>query len=204
MKSLEVIARPHFNKADLAWLTDIRSRRAGSRGAPFLHWSSPASAPRPPPSSPPSHLHQGALPATIRFRLRSALVVPEPALGRFHVFLIPDEGFGAILKLHDALHVGPVAAGPAPGQPLPAPHHRRHDPDYASARDLALRLEPAFDRHPGRIDALEVEPELAKSSSWWRRSRFRSKAGSGQGQRLAVPPAAHTPTVIPGRRERSD
>lgn len=31
METLEVIARPRFDKADLAWLTDIRSRRAGSR-----------------------------------------------------------------------------------------------------------------------------------------------------------------------------
>ena len=31
-------------------------------------------------------------------------------MGRFHVFLIPDEGFGAILKLHDALHAGPITA----------------------------------------------------------------------------------------------
>jgi hypothetical protein len=36
MESLEVIARPHFDKDHLAWLTDIRSRRAGSRGAPYF------------------------------------------------------------------------------------------------------------------------------------------------------------------------
>ena len=36
LNTLEVIAHPQFEKADQAWLTDIRARRAGSRGAPYF------------------------------------------------------------------------------------------------------------------------------------------------------------------------
>jgi 2'-5' RNA ligase len=156
MESLEVIAAPHFDKADLAWLTDIRSRRAGSRGAPYftLVFASLDMA----PADFTTAIRANAKDIhPIRFRLRSALVVPETVVRRFHVFLIPDEGFGAILKLHDALHAGPVRAALRQDSPY-LPHITvATTPDYAGARDLALSLNRRdIDIH-GRIDTLQVE-----------------------------------------------
>ena len=109
MESLEVIARPHFDKADLAWLTDLRSRRAGSRGAPYFTLVFTAG------DMTPADFVAAVRPVAkrfhaMRFRLRSALVTPEPTVGRFHIFLIPDEGFGAILRLHNALQSAPIDA----------------------------------------------------------------------------------------------
>ena len=156
MESLEVIARPHFDKADLAWLTDIRSRRASSRGAPYftLVFSGVDLAPTSFADAIRAHV-EGVHP--IRFRLRSALVAPEPTVGRFHVFLIPDEGFGAILKLHDALHTGPIAAALRTDTPY-LPHITvATTTDHAAARKLAQALnQGGVDIH-GHIDALQVE-----------------------------------------------
>ena len=156
MESLEVIARPHFDKADLAWLTDIRSRRAGSRGAPYftLVFSTNDIAAE---AFTKTVRDRAKTVHPIRFRLRSALVVPEPVVGRFHVFLIPDEGFGAILKLHDALHTGPIKGALRQDSPY-LPHITVATmADHAAARALAFSLNQGdIDIH-GHIDALLVE-----------------------------------------------
>jgi len=156
VETLEVIARPHFDKADLAWLTDIRSRRAGSRGPPYFTLIFHGA-----PMTPTAFAEQVRKVAAdvprIRFHLRSALVVPEPTVGRFHVFLIPDEGFGAILKLHDALHVGGIEAALRSDTPY-LPHITvATTTDYDIARKLAQALNMGGVDIPGHIEALEVE-----------------------------------------------
>ena len=156
MESLEVIARPHFEKADLAWLTDIRSRRAGSRGPPYFTLVFPG-VDLPPRAFADQVRRNAEGAARIRFRLRSALVVPELVVRRFHVFLIPDEGFGAILRLHEALHRGPLEAAIRTDTPY-LPHITvATSTDRAKARDLAHALNlRGLDIH-GHIDALTVE-----------------------------------------------
>ena len=142
MESLEVIARPHFEKADLAWLTDIRSRRAGSRGPPYFTLVFPGVEMDPAAFAAQIRRSAHDIPR-IRFRLRSAMVVPEPTVGRFHVFLVPDEGFGAILKLHDALHVGPIEAAIRPDTPY-LPHITvATSPERAVARKVGRKVRRA-------------------------------------------------------------
>ena len=156
MESFEVIARPHFDRADLAWLTDIRSRRAGSRGEPYftLVFSAVDASPAAFVAGVRARVKDVH---AIRFRLRSALVAPEPSVGRFHVFLIPDEGFGAILKLHDALHTGPVAAALRKDSPY-LPHITvATSPNFDTARNLAIALNNGVIDIHGHIDALQVE-----------------------------------------------
>lgn len=156
MESLEVIARPHFDKADLTWLTDIRSRRAGSRGPPYFTLVFPGADMSPQDFAAHVRGVAAGIPK-IRFRLRSAMVVPEPTVGRFHVFLIPDEGFGAILRLHDALHTGPLE--PALRQETPyIPHITvATSADHATARKVAQALNQGGVDTAGHIEALEVE-----------------------------------------------
>lgn len=156
MPTLEVIARPHFSPADLAWLTDIRSRRAGSRGTPYFTLVFPGTELA--PAAFAQAIRKRAEPIhPIRFRLRSALVVPEHLAGRFHVFLVPDEGFAAILRLHDALHTGPISAALRRDTPY-LPHVTvATSPDYDMARKLAFALNSGGFDIAGVIDALEVE-----------------------------------------------
>jgi hypothetical protein len=156
LESLEVIARPHFEKADLAWLMDIRSRRAGNRGDPYFTLVFPGAEMSTQDFAAAVRAHAKGI-CAIRFRLRSALVAPEPVVGRFHVFLIPDEGFGAILKLHDALHAGPIKAALRPDGPY-LPHitvATLSDPE--AARELAHVLNRKDIDIRGHIDTLHVE-----------------------------------------------
>lgn len=156
MDSLEVIARPHFDKGDLAWLTDIRSRRAGSRGPPYFTLVFPGAQMEAHAFAEQIRRNAGDFPR-IRFRLRSALVAPEHSVQRFHVFLILDEGFGAILRLHDRLHAGPIETAIRPETPyLPhitvattATHHE--------ARKVAQALNQGDLDISGHIEALTVE-----------------------------------------------
>jgi 2'-5' RNA ligase len=53
--------------------------------------------------------------SAIRFVLRCALPVADYASEEYFVFLVPDEGFSGIVKLHDRLYTGPLAT------------HLRHD-----------------------------------------------------------------------------
>jgi hypothetical protein len=157
LESLEVVAHPHFDKADEAWLTDIRSRRTGGRAAPYFTLVFGGAGLTAETYTAKITAAAREMPR-IRFRLRSALVMPEPSVKRFHVFLIPDEGFGAILKLHDALHVGRLAAALRPDSPY-LPHiTAATTTDAAAARSLAFALNQrgGVDIH-GEINALRIE-----------------------------------------------
>ncbi len=157
METLEVIARPHFDADDAAWLKDIRERRAGSRGPPYFTLVFfPGSDLTPHDFAEHVRAVAQATPR-IRFRLRSALVAPEPTVARFHVFLAPDEGFGAIQTLHDALHTGPVE--PALHQERPyLPHVTvATESSFAEARAIARSLNNGGIDIIGHIDALEIE-----------------------------------------------
>ena len=57
------------------------------------------------------HVRDVALQASpIRFVCRRAVTVADLAAPSTHVYLVPDEGFEAILRLHDRLYSGPMAA----------------------------------------------------------------------------------------------
>jgi hypothetical protein len=45
----------------------------------------------------------------IQFVCRCATVVPDAFSDNWFVFLVPDEGYSEIVKLHDRLYVGPLS-----------------------------------------------------------------------------------------------
>lgn len=156
MESLEVIARPHFEEADHAWLVDIRSRRAGNRGSPYFTLVFAGADLEARAFTEAIRANAADFPR-IRFRLRSALVAPERTVGRFHVFLIPDEGFAAILRLHDALHRGSIEAALRVEQPY-LPHITVATcSTHPEARKIAASLNNGDLDISGTIEALEVE-----------------------------------------------
>lgn len=57
----------------------------------------------------------------IRFAISRALAVPTPTGGECYVFLLPDEGYGDIVSLHDNLYTGPLADELNPDYPF-TPH----------------------------------------------------------------------------------
>ena len=154
MSALEVVAKPEFAKADLEWLTQLREVKTHIPGPPSFTLVFPGAD-----SAVAVTKHVQAVCAgidRIRFCLHSAMIVPEHKTGWFHVFLVPDEGFGAIIRLHDRLHVGPLACC-WPDMPY-IPHltvASMHELNRArtmmaslNAKDLAII---------GRIDELEIQ-----------------------------------------------
>ena len=163
MGAIEVVAKPAFNKAELQWLTRLRETRAHSPGQPWFTLVFPGSE-----SSAKEivdHIAATcALTPRIRFCLRSAMIVPDFNMSWFHVFLVPDEGFGSIIRLHDRLHVGPLASCLRPETPY-IPHLT-----VASTRelDLARRTKASLNAQDlaisGRIDEIEVNERHADGS----------------------------------------
>ena len=156
MVALEVVAKPEFGKAEFEWLTQLRRTKTHNPlGAPaftLVFPGSDASA-----REVVRHVEATcAMTTRFRFCLRSAMIVPEPRTGWFHVFLVPDEGFGAIIRLHDRLHVGPLACCLRPDIPY-IPHVT-----VASTREFdgARRTMASFNAKDlaiiGRVDEIEV------------------------------------------------
>jgi hypothetical protein len=74
----------------------------------------------------------------------------------FHVFLVPDEGFGAVVRLHDRLHVGPLAGCLRPEVPY-IPHLTVASVNALdSARSIKAQLNALDLAISGRIDEVEV------------------------------------------------
>jgi len=155
MTTFEVAAAPIFDKKDHDRLVQMRRAAADNRGAPYFTLVFPgaelglAEFTR--------HVTAAAkLVKRIKFVLRSAVVVPDPQVRSYHVFLVPDEGFGAIIRLYERLHAGALKpclrAELAYIPHLTVASHR--DPDSARRNAAALNAE-AF-AIPGRIEELEI------------------------------------------------
>jgi 2'-5' RNA ligase len=154
MSALEVVAKPEFGKAELDWLTHLRQTRAHSPGAPTFTLVFPGA------HSVDDVINQVgtacAVTARIRFRLRSAMIVPEGKMGLFHVFLVPDEGFGAIIRLHERLHTGALKCCLRPDTPY-IPHVTVASTEaYDAARQTMALLNAKDLAIAGRIDEIEV------------------------------------------------
>ena len=155
MSAIEVIVRPAFSKADLGWLVRVREQQAHNAGPPEFTLVFPGTAS--PTREVTEHVKAVcAVTSRIRFCLRSAVIVPDDSHSSFFVFLAPDEGFGAIVRLHDRLHVGPLAACLRPEVPY-IPHIT-----VATVKDflLARRIKASLNSNDfaiaGDLDELEV------------------------------------------------
>jgi len=159
MSALEVIAKPEFGKAELDWLVQLREAWAHSHGAPAFTLVFPGAAAMPDVVKHVETICAGT--SRIRFCLRSAMIVPESQMGWFHVFLVPDEGFGAIIRLHERLHVGPLACCLRPDAPY-IPHLTvASTKELGVARQTAALLNAQDLAIAGRIDAVEVQSREA-------------------------------------------
>lgn len=89
------------------------------------------------------------------FALRSALPFPDPLGPDTHVFLVPDEGFGALVRLHDRLYTGPLARDLR----LDVPTIPHVTVGRAASPRLARRLADSLNARPlaivGQIAALD-------------------------------------------------
>lgn len=110
--SLLVLAYPEIDDKDRAWLQSVRAqydeRYYGVVEAHFTLIFPTAALNSQDLIAHVRDTVTGTQP--VRFVLRCALVVPDQFSHDTHVFLVPDEGFSHIVKLHDRLYGGSLAS----------------------------------------------------------------------------------------------
>lgn len=151
-----VVAFPVLAPADRAWIDDVRARHPNPPIAPHVSLVFPHAAPD--DAALVAHVRRCAGPK-IACVFRCCIAMPEPD-GRASLFLVPDEGFAAIARLHDALYTGLLAG------------ELRHDLPFVPHLTLGVVAQPArpivdaLNRELGAISAtLDALDVLADRSS---------------------------------------
>ncbi|MGZ5483244.1 MAG: 2'-5' RNA ligase family protein [Pyrinomonadaceae bacterium] len=94
--------------------------------------------------------------ASITFVCRCAMVVEDDSKSFSHVFLVPDEGFSEIVKLHDQIYAGAIE----PELRLDIPYIPHigvgNDEDARTCRRLANKLNQQQFQLKGVIDTLDI------------------------------------------------
>ena len=156
--ALLVIAYPRMAAADFAWIQAIRARhdeRYFRLVAPHVTLVFPVGGMA--QDVLVEHIRrQAAGRKPITFVARCAIVVEDDSKKFSHVFLVPDEGFSEIVRLHDRLYTGVLA----PSLRLDItfiPHLGvGNSTDARACKALADELNAQDFRLSGLIDTLDV------------------------------------------------
>jgi 2'-5' RNA ligase len=105
-----VVAYPELAPADRAWIEELRERHDPNYRLVAPHWTLIFPTAAPDPAALERHVAEVAASfAPFAFDLRCALVVRDAFSELTHLFLVPDAGFGQIVRLHDGLYGGMLA-----------------------------------------------------------------------------------------------
>jgi len=105
-----VVAYPELAPADHAWIERLRQRHDPNFRLVAPHWTLIFPTAALDPAAIERHIAQVAAGfAPFAFELRCALVVRDAFSALSHLFLVPDAGFGQLVRLHDALYGGVLA-----------------------------------------------------------------------------------------------
>ena len=148
---LLVLAYPELAPEDSVWIEMIRAVHDPEHERVRAHFTLVYSLPDTPEQlgveAMSDVLHEAAELAPIAFVLRSALPFNDLLGPDTNVFLMPDEGFGALVRLHDRLYSGPLAGElrlDLPTVPhitvarLRSPQAAKRLADTLNARDFAI------------------------------------------------------------------
>ena len=154
---MATIAFPDVAPGDLERIEDVRRRRDPAQHAllgAHVTFVFPSSRDREPFVRHVSAV--AAVTAPIPFVLRTARVLPGVARERFHVALVPDEGYDAMVALHDRLYTSPLA--PALRHDLPFVPHMTvaSAPDRPTCNHIARELNASGLAITGTLEALDV------------------------------------------------
>lgn len=110
--SLAVVGRPRLKAADAAWITALRDRHGKGVASPGIgaHVTLVFPTAVADATTATGHLAMvaGETPP-LDLAFRCALPVFDPDSGETYVYLVPDEGFSTLVRLHDRLYSGPFA-----------------------------------------------------------------------------------------------
>lgn len=154
---LVVVSYPDVAPEALAWIESLRAEyhpRQAAIAAHFTFVFPVASVDPPTLIAEVQRQTAGSMP--IPFTLRCAVPFRDLTSEATDVFLVPDEGFGAMVRLHDRLYAGVLA--PALRLDLPFVPHLTvaHLTDPAAAKELAGRLNAESFAIPGTLFSVDV------------------------------------------------
>jgi hypothetical protein len=111
--SLLVIGYPELSPADLAWIQTIRKEHDPHFELVGPHFTLVFATEKLSRDELTAHVHsQTGDFGSVSFVLRSSIVVKDVADGSSYLFLVPDEGYRQIVRLHDLLYTGSMADEP--------------------------------------------------------------------------------------------
>jgi 2'-5' RNA ligase len=112
MTALYTIAYPFLNESDRLWIESFRSAHDRSKQKVIAaHFTLVFGTTEVSVGSYQSHV-ESVVRATssIRFCFRYAMVCADQHNDSAYIFLVPDEGYAAISKLHDLFYTGPLTS----------------------------------------------------------------------------------------------
>lgn len=154
---LYALAYPELAPADRAWIDAIRAEHDPLHRLVAPHFTLVFPVSRVDRDALVTEVtRQAAGCRPIAFVLRSAVPFKDVTAPGADVFLVPDEGFGALVRLHDRLHASALA--PELRLDIPAIPHLTvgRAPDPRACKRLADRLNAREFAVPGTIAALDV------------------------------------------------
>jgi hypothetical protein len=105
-----VVAYPELAPAEHAWIERLRQRHDPNYRLVAPHWTLIFPTAAFDPAALERHVAKVAAGfSPFAFDLRCALVVRDAFSALTHLFLVPDAGFGQLVRLHDALYGGMLA-----------------------------------------------------------------------------------------------
>lgn len=154
---LLVVSFPQIAQDDLAWIEDVRVKHHPRRTTIAAHFTLvfPLAVADPDELGADIRRQVAGVPA-IPFVLRCAVPWPDDTAAATDVFLVPDEGFGAIVRLHDRLYTGVLDEALRLDIPF-IPHvtiARFMDPRQAKHLADTLNAEPLA--IPGTLSSLDI------------------------------------------------
>jgi 2'-5' RNA ligase len=157
LSDLLVVSYPEMAPEALAWIEALRAEHHPRQAAIAAHVTLvfPVAGVDPPVLiAEVQRQASGSIP--IPFTLRCALPFRDLTSEATDVFLVPDEGFGAIVRLHDRLYAGLLAPGLRLDLPF-VPHLTvAHLAQPIAAKRLADRLNAESFAIPGTLSSVDV------------------------------------------------
>jgi hypothetical protein len=181
LSDLLVVSYPEMAPEALAWIEAIRAEHHPRQVAIAAHLTLVFPVARFDPPALIAEIQRqtaGSLP--IPFILRCALPFRDLTSEATDVFLLPDEGFGAMVRLHDRLYAGMLA--PALRLDIPFVPHLTvaHLTDPLAAKQLADRLNADSFAIPGILSSVDVVQRAGAGVQTLARMRLRGKVESVQ------------------------
>lgn len=154
---LLVVSYPDVTARDQAWIETVRAQHHPRHAAVAAHFTFvfPVAGVDPAPLIAEIGRQADDTPL-IPFVLRCALPFHDATSDATDVFLVPDEGFSAMVRLHDRLYAGMLA--PALRLDLPFVPHLTvaRFTDSTAAKHLADRLNADSFAIPGTLSSVDV------------------------------------------------